>query len=170
MESMRLKLLSFYIIWPLDDDNSLLVGIWYPNIAWCSLLRRLQERNILMLSPSERGTEWFVKWFWIYGLDTNGFWLYLLVIFQCVPPSSCILLDAFNSMQFYFYLYTLQKSISFFFFISQDLNTTLASLGVSNTLEFLKLKLSNTSQTTFILCVLINLYNIQPPKGLSSSS
>lgn len=57
-----------------------------------------------------------------------------------------------------------------FFFLFQDLNTTLASLGMSNTLVFLKLKLSNTSQTTFILCVLINLYNIQPPKGLSSPS
>lgn len=160
---MRLKLQSFYVIWPPDDDNSLLVGIWYPNIALCSLLRRLQEGKILILSSEKRDTEWFVKWFWIYGLDTNGFWLYLLVIFQCVPPSLCILLDVCNSIQICFCSYTLEKSISFFFFFSPKTSIQLLHLWIclSNT---------NTSQIIFILCVLINLYNIQPPKGLSSPS
>lgn len=57
-----------------------------------------------------------------------------MVIFQCVPPSLRILLDVCNSIQKYFCLYTLEKSISFFFFFNffpQDLNTTLASLDMS---------------------------------------
>lgn len=74
----------------------------------------------------KRGTEWFVKWFWIYELDTNGFWLYILVIFQCVPPSSCILLDVCNSIQIYFYLYTLEKSIYFFFFWRPKYNSCIS--------------------------------------------
>lgn len=75
----------------------------------------------------------------------------------------------FNTILFLL-VYTSEKHFLFFFFNFPGPNTTLASLGMSNTLVFLKLKLSNTSQTTFILRVLINLYNIQPPKGLSSPS
>lgn len=108
----------------LDHDNCSLVsiGTLYPNIVLYLLLRSLQGRSSLILSSEEIGTDWFVKWFWMYWSDTNGIWLCLLVIFQLSHPVYFTRFLQFNTKLFLL-AYPWKMHFPLFLFLRYKCNT-----------------------------------------------